>query len=194
MAGFEVTEADQSVARRLQLVRSQRDKAWLTIRASHPRDHDQTFRYAALSTGLDIVRKALGVPEIATVQATAIDQEAGRSRSRVALPGPAREPRRVRGSFLGSATAAGASGSTLRRDGSAAGGRRPFSEPSYRPPRNGETASAEADLAAQHAKARRTRHSLPHRPAKCQRRPRGRLEKGRWRQSWARKRVASMGP
>ena len=29
-----------------------------TIRASNPRDHDQTFRYAALSTGLDIVRKA----------------------------------------------------------------------------------------------------------------------------------------
>src|SRR5580700_5084294 len=32
-----------------------------TIRASNPRDHDQTFRYAALSSGLDIVRKALGV-------------------------------------------------------------------------------------------------------------------------------------
>jgi len=48
-----------------------------TIRASNPRDHDQTFRYAALSSGLDIVRKALGAHEIATVQATAIDQEAG---------------------------------------------------------------------------------------------------------------------
>jgi len=48
-----------------------------TIRASHPRDRDQTFRYAALSSGLDIVRKALGGHEIATVQATAIDQEAG---------------------------------------------------------------------------------------------------------------------
>ena len=32
---------------------------------------------AALSSGLDIVRKALGGHEIATVQATAIDQEAG---------------------------------------------------------------------------------------------------------------------
>src|SRR6202161_3899998 len=31
-----------------------------TIRASSPRDQDQTFRYAALSSGLDIVRKALG--------------------------------------------------------------------------------------------------------------------------------------
>jgi ERF superfamily len=48
-----------------------------TIRASNPRDQDQTFRYAALSSGLDIVRKALGGHEIATVQATAIDNEAG---------------------------------------------------------------------------------------------------------------------
>ena len=48
-----------------------------TIRASHPRDNDQTFRYAALSSGLDIVRKALGGHEIATVQMTAIDKEAG---------------------------------------------------------------------------------------------------------------------
>src|SRR5277367_1295102 len=48
-----------------------------TIRASHPRENDQTFRYAALSSGLDIVRKALGSHEIATVQTTAIDKEAG---------------------------------------------------------------------------------------------------------------------
>jgi hypothetical protein len=48
-----------------------------TIRASNPRDQDQTFRYAALSRGLDIVRKALGGHEIATVQATTIDKEAG---------------------------------------------------------------------------------------------------------------------
>jgi ERF superfamily len=48
-----------------------------TIRAPHPREHDQTFRYAALSSGLDIVRKALGGHEIATVQTTAIDNEAG---------------------------------------------------------------------------------------------------------------------
>jgi hypothetical protein len=48
-----------------------------TIRAMNPRDHDQIFRYAALSSGLDIVRKALGGHEIATVQTTAIDKEAG---------------------------------------------------------------------------------------------------------------------
>jgi ERF superfamily len=48
-----------------------------TIRASHPGENDQTFCYAALSSGLDIVRKALGSHEIATVQTTAIDKEAG---------------------------------------------------------------------------------------------------------------------
>ena len=48
-----------------------------TIRASSLREQDQTFRYAALSSGLDIVRKALGGHEIATVQTTAIDNEAG---------------------------------------------------------------------------------------------------------------------
>jgi hypothetical protein len=48
-----------------------------TIHASGPREMDQTFRYAALSSGLDIVRKALGGHEIATVQTTAIDKEAG---------------------------------------------------------------------------------------------------------------------
>ena len=48
-----------------------------TIRASHPRDREQTFRYAALSSGLDIVRKALGGHEIATVQTTAVDKEGG---------------------------------------------------------------------------------------------------------------------
>ncbi|HZZ26062.1 MAG TPA: ERF family protein [Roseiarcus sp.] len=48
-----------------------------TIRASNPREKDQTFRYAALSSGLDVVRKSLGAHEIATVQTTAIDGEAG---------------------------------------------------------------------------------------------------------------------
>jgi len=31
-----------------------------TIRASGPRETDQTFRYAALSSGLEIVRRTLG--------------------------------------------------------------------------------------------------------------------------------------
>lgn len=48
-----------------------------TIRSPNPRESDRTFRYAALSSGLDIVRKSLGKHEIATVQTTAIDHEAG---------------------------------------------------------------------------------------------------------------------
>jgi hypothetical protein len=47
-----------------------------TIRSPFPREGDRTFRYAALSSGLDIVRKALGKHEIATVQTTTIDQQA----------------------------------------------------------------------------------------------------------------------
>ena len=38
---------------------------------------EQTFRYAPLSSGLEIVRKTLGQQQIATVQTTAIDQAAG---------------------------------------------------------------------------------------------------------------------
>src|SRR5580704_2558885 len=45
-----------------------------TIRSPFPRENDRTFRYASLSSGLDIVRKALGKHEIATVQTTAIDE------------------------------------------------------------------------------------------------------------------------
>jgi ERF superfamily len=48
-----------------------------TIRSPVPREGERTFRYAPLSSGLDIVRKTLGQHEIATVQATAIDNEAG---------------------------------------------------------------------------------------------------------------------
>src|SRR5579862_5808397 len=45
-----------------------------TIRSPFPRESDRTFRYASLASGLDIVRKALGRHEIATVQTTAIDE------------------------------------------------------------------------------------------------------------------------
>jgi hypothetical protein len=38
---------------------------------------ERTFRYAPLSSGLDIVRKTLGQHEIATVQSTSIDQATG---------------------------------------------------------------------------------------------------------------------
>ena len=40
-------------------------------------DPERVFRYAPLSSGLEIVRKTLGQHEIATVQTTAIDQTAG---------------------------------------------------------------------------------------------------------------------
>ena len=48
-----------------------------TIAAGHRGGAQQSFRYAPLSSGLDIVRKTLGQHEIATVQTTAIDQTAG---------------------------------------------------------------------------------------------------------------------
>ena len=48
-----------------------------TIRPDGPGSAERSFRYAPLSSGLDIVRKTLGQHEIATVQTTAIDQAAG---------------------------------------------------------------------------------------------------------------------
>ncbi len=48
-----------------------------TICSEGARGIEQTFRYAPLSSGLDIVRKTLGQHEIATVQTTSIDQAAG---------------------------------------------------------------------------------------------------------------------
>src|SRR5689334_13916998 len=48
-----------------------------TIVSPFPREGSRTFRYAPLSSGLDLVRKCLGQHEIATVQATAIDQDNG---------------------------------------------------------------------------------------------------------------------
>jgi hypothetical protein len=48
-----------------------------TIRSDGLKGSDQTFRYASLASGLDIVRKSLGRHEIATMQTTAIDQAAG---------------------------------------------------------------------------------------------------------------------
>ena len=48
-----------------------------TIRTGRPGDGEHGFRYAPLSSGLDIVRKTLGQHEIATLQITAIDQTAG---------------------------------------------------------------------------------------------------------------------
>jgi hypothetical protein len=48
-----------------------------TIQSPFPREGDRSFRYASLSSGLDLVRKSLGRHEIATVQTTSIDEAAG---------------------------------------------------------------------------------------------------------------------
>src|SRR5262245_7180383 len=48
-----------------------------TIRSGRPGEGEHSFRYAPLSSGLDIVRKTLGQHEIATVQTTDVDQAAG---------------------------------------------------------------------------------------------------------------------
>jgi hypothetical protein len=48
-----------------------------TIRSGRPGEGESSFRYAPLASGLDIVRKTLGQHEIATVQTTAIDKDAG---------------------------------------------------------------------------------------------------------------------
>ncbi|MGB6082515.1 MAG: ERF family protein [Xanthobacteraceae bacterium] len=51
-----------------------------TIHSPFPREADRTFRYASLASGLDLVRKALGRQEIATIQTTAIDPDSGQIR------------------------------------------------------------------------------------------------------------------
>jgi hypothetical protein len=47
------------------------------IRSGRAGESERTFRYAPLSSGLDIVRRTLGQHEIATVQSTAVDQASG---------------------------------------------------------------------------------------------------------------------
>ncbi len=48
-----------------------------TIRSDQTKGAERSFRYAPLSSGLDIVRKTLSQHEIATVQTTSIDEAAG---------------------------------------------------------------------------------------------------------------------
>jgi hypothetical protein len=48
-----------------------------TIEPQRGQGGARQFRYAPLSSGLEIVRKTLGQHEIATVQTTAVDQAAG---------------------------------------------------------------------------------------------------------------------
>jgi ERF superfamily len=53
------------------------EKSLTATIVSFPREGSRTFRYAPLSSGLDLVRKCLGQHEIATVQTTAIDRDSG---------------------------------------------------------------------------------------------------------------------
>jgi hypothetical protein len=48
-----------------------------TIRSDDAGGFEQTFNYASLASGLDVVHKTLGQHEIATVQTTSVDQGAG---------------------------------------------------------------------------------------------------------------------
>src|ERR1700691_2587989 len=48
-----------------------------TIRSDRAGGTEQSFRYASLASGLDIVRSTLGKHEIAVMQTTAVDQAAG---------------------------------------------------------------------------------------------------------------------
>jgi hypothetical protein len=53
------------------------EKSLIGTIGSALRENQRTFRYAPLSSGLDIVRKSLGRHEIATVQTTALNPETG---------------------------------------------------------------------------------------------------------------------
>ena len=53
------------------------EKSLIGTIGSSVRDNQRTFRYAPLSSGLDIVRKSLGRHEIAVVQTTAMNPESG---------------------------------------------------------------------------------------------------------------------
>src|SRR6516162_55327 len=48
-----------------------------TLRSDGPGGAERSFRYAPLSSGLEIARKTLSQHEIATVQTTSIDESAG---------------------------------------------------------------------------------------------------------------------
>ena len=63
-----------------------------TIRNGRVGEGERSFRYAPLSSGLDIVRKTLGQHEIATVQTTAIDHTVGMINRNCQSPAHGRGP------------------------------------------------------------------------------------------------------
>jgi ERF superfamily len=62
-----------------------------TIRSDQTSGSERSFRYAPLSSGLDIVRKTLSQHEIATVQTTSIDESVGIVRLSTVLAHASRE-------------------------------------------------------------------------------------------------------
>src|ERR1700730_12216006 len=61
------------------------------IRTGRPGERERSFRYAPLSSGLDIIRKSLGRQEIAAIQTTAIDKDVGLVRLTTVLAHSSRE-------------------------------------------------------------------------------------------------------
>jgi hypothetical protein len=57
-----------------------------TIQSDEASGLERSFRYASLSSGLDIVRKTLSQHEIGTIQTTSIDESAGILRLSTVLP------------------------------------------------------------------------------------------------------------
>src|ERR1019366_10411661 len=53
------------------------EKSMVGIIDNHRADTPQSFRYASLSSGLDIIRKTLGGQQIAVAQTTHIDRASG---------------------------------------------------------------------------------------------------------------------
>jgi len=56
------------------------EKSLTRLAVAAAEEGTRSFRYASLASGLDFVRKCLGQHEIATVQTTAVDKDAGQIR------------------------------------------------------------------------------------------------------------------
>ena len=68
------------------------EKAMVGTVYNNRSDTTQSFRYASLSSGLDIVRKALGGHQIAIAQTTDIDRASGKGEGRGSSWAAARQP------------------------------------------------------------------------------------------------------
>src|SRR5690349_19884587 len=71
----ESTAAIATALAKAQIELTNPEKAMVGTIYNNRSDAPQSFRYASLSSGLDIVRKVLGGHQIAITQATAIDRE-----------------------------------------------------------------------------------------------------------------------